>query len=107
MIQMKKLELDKRFVFNGRAALLQLNAFRSMNGGITTEAETKNFSRTSFSSVDDNEADKRYSCNDLISVRECEQLVRKSISFRNYSIDLFDSIIIQALSRQVVLEFFK
>jgi hypothetical protein len=56
------------------------------------EAETKIPSRTPFSFVDDDEADKRYSCDDLLSVRECEQLVRKSISFRDSSIDLLDSI---------------
>ena len=58
-----------------------------MNGGITsTEAGTETSPGISLSFVDDDEEDVRTSCDDSLSVEECEQLLCESVSFRNSSI---------------------
>ena len=63
------------------------DALNCLNGGITlTEAGTNTSPSTSLSFVDDDEEDVRTSCDDSLSVEECEQLLCESVSFRNSSI---------------------
>lgn len=81
------------------------DALKSLNGGITsTEAGTETSPGTSLSFVDDDEEDVRTSCDDSLSVEECEQLLCKSVSFRNSSKDLFDTI--EEIRAEVTVEWF-
>ena len=54
--------------------------------------------------VDDDEEDVRTNCDDSLSVEECEQLLCKSVSFRNSSKDLFDTV--EEIRAEVTVEWF-